>query len=588
MDNIYRERIERLRGLMRARNWDAVLVTGGDPHGSEYPAERWKQVQWLSGFTGEAGDIVVTLDHAGLWTDTRYFIQARRQLEGTGVELHKTRVPGQVLIPEWLEMQFGDEGIIALDGLCAGVDFARSLPGTVVSVPDMLSLLWQDRPEIPDTPVFTVQAGETRESKLAWLRDFIAGTDCDGMLLTALDEIAWLLNVRAADIEYNPLVISCLLVTDDSVEWFVTKDGEGDPQTSATMDILRSEGISVRPYLETEQALPEFRGRLFVDCSTLNWSLFDDMRVAGVDLYEGRSPVGFRKAVKNSFELDGMRSIHVRDGVAMERFLYWLEKSVQSGKEISEWDAAVKLGRLRAEIPEYMGDSFETISAYGPAAALPHYVTPHENAPVLREQGLYLCDSGGQYSCGTTDITRTVPLGECTPLEREDYTLVLKGHIDLAMAVFPAGTAGCQIDALARGPLWRSFRNFGHGTGHGIGFFLGVHEGPQDIRQNFNSTPLLPGMITSDEPGIYREGMHGVRHENLLLCVDAGTNEFGSWRAFEVLTLCHFDTAAIEPGLLGEDERRWLNSYNERVYATLGHLLPEEEREWLRIKTRPI
>ena len=588
MENIYRERIERLRGLMRARNWDAVLVTGGDPHGSEYPAERWKQVQWLSGFTGEAGDIVVTLDHAGLWTDTRYFIQARRQLEGTGVELHKTRVPGQVLIPEWLEKQFGDEGIIALDGLCAGVDFARSLPGTVVSVPDMLSLLWQDRPEIPDTPVFTVQAGETRESKLAWLRDFIAGTGCDGMLLTALDEIAWLLNVRAADIEYNPLVISCLLVTDDSVEWFVTKDGEGDPQTSATMDILRSEGISVRPYLETEQALPEFRGRLFVDCSTLNWSLFDDMRVAGVDLYEGRSPVGFRKAVKNSFELDGMRSIHVRDGVAMERFLYWLEKSVQSGREISEWDAAVKLGRLRAEIPEYMGDSFETISAYGPAAALPHYVTPHANAPVLREQGLYLCDSGGQYSCGTTDITRTVPLGECTPLEREDYTLVLKGHIDLAMAVFPAGTAGCQIDALARGPLWRSFRNFGHGTGHGIGFFLGVHEGPQDIRQNFNSTPLLPGMITSDEPGIYREGMHGVRHENLLLCVDAGTNEFGSWRAFEVLTLCHFDTAAIEPGLLGEDERRWLNSYNERVYATLGHLLPEEEREWLRIKTRPI
>ena len=588
MDNIYRERIERLRGLMRARNWDAVLVTGGDPHGSEYPAERWKQVQWLSGFTGEAGDIVVTLDHAGLWTDTRYFIQARRQLEGTGVELHKTRVPGQVLIPEWLEKQFGDEGIIALDGLCAGVDFARSLPGTVVSVPDMLSLLWQDRPEIPDTPVFTVQAGETRESKLAWLRDFIAGSGCDGMLLTALDEIAWLLNVRAADIEYNPLVISCLLVTDDSVDWFVTKDGEGDPQTSATMDILRSEGISVRPYLETEQALPEFRGRLFVDCSTLNWSLFDDMRAAGVDLYEGRSPVGFRKAVKNAFELDGMRSIHVRDGVAMERFLYWLEKSVQSGREISEWDAAVKLGRLRAEIPEYMGDSFETISAYGPAAALPHYVTPHANAPVLREQGLYLCDSGGQYSCGTTDITRTVPLGECTPLEREDYTLVLKGHIDLAMAVFPAGTAGCQIDALARGPLWRSFRNFGHGTGHGIGFFLGVHEGPQDIRQNFNSTPLLPGMITSDEPGIYREGMHGVRHENLLLCVDAGTNEFGSWRAFEVLTLCHFDTAAIEPGLLGEDERRWLNSYNEKVYATLGHLLPEEEREWLRIKTRPI
>lgn len=588
MENIYRQRIERLRELMRARNWDAVLITGGDPHGSEYPAERWKQVQWLCGFTGEAGDIVVTLDHAGLWTDTRYFIQAVRQLEGTGVELHKTRVPEQVLIPEWLERQFGSDGIIALDGLCVGVDFARSLPGTVVSVPDMLSVMWQDRPGIPDTPVFTVQAGETRESKLAWLREFIAGSGCEGMLLTALDEIAWLLNVRAADIEYNPLVISYLLVTDDSADWFVTKEGEGDPQTSATMDILRSEGVSVRPYLEAEQALPEFRGRLFADTSALNWNLYEAMVSAGVDLLEGRSPVGLRKAVKNSFEVDGMRRIHVKDGVAMERFLYWLEKSVQGGKEITEWDAAVKLGRLRAEIEEYMGDSFETISAYGPSAALPHYVTPHENAPVLREQGLYLCDSGGQYSCGTTDITRTVPLGECTPLEREDYTLVLKGHIDLAMAVFPAGTAGCQLDALARGPLWRSRRNFGHGTGHGIGYFLGVHEGPQDIRQNFNPTPLLPGMITSDEPGIYREGMHGVRHENLLLCVDAGSGEFGSWQSFETLTLCHFDTSAIVPGLLGDDERKWLNDYNERVFSTLGHLLPEEEREWLRIKTRAI
>ena len=265
-----------------------------------------------------------------------------------------------------------------------------------------------------------------------------------------------------------------------------------------------------------------------------------------------------------------------------------LEKSVQGGREISEWDAAVMLGRFRSEIPEYMGDSFETISAYGPSAALPHYVTPREGSPVLCEQGLYLCDSGGQYSCGTTDITRTVPLGECSQLEKEDYTLVLKGHIALAMAVFPAGTAGCQIDALAREPLWRSYRNFGHGTGHGIGYFLGVHEGPQDIRQNFNSTPLLPGMITSDEPGIYREGRHGVRHENLLLCVDAGSNEFGSWRAFETLTLCHFDTSALLPELLDADERKWLNSYNDRVFATLGRLLPAEEREWLYSKTRPI
>ena len=588
MENIYRERIERLRELMRAKDWDAVLITGGDPHGSEYPAERWKQVQWLSGFTGEAGDLVVTLDHAGLWTDTRYFIQAARQLEGTGVELHKTRVPEQVLIPEWLGRQFGGDGIIAVDGLCTGVDFARSIPGTVVGVPDILSLLWTDRPEIPHTPVFTVQAGESRESKLDWLRDRLADMGCDGMLLTALDEIAWLLNVRGADIEYNPLVISYLLVTADGAEWYEAKGGEEDPQTAATVSILESEGVAVLPYSEIGEALRGFSGRLFVDTSTLNWSLYEELSSAGTRLLEGTSPVGLRKAVKNEFEIEGMRGIHIKDGLAMERFLYWLEKSVQGGREISEWDAAVMLGRFRSEIPEYMGDSFETISAYGPSAALPHYVTPREGSPVLCEQGLYLCDSGGQYSCGTTDITRTVPLGECSQLEKEDYTLVLKGHIALAMAVFPAGTAGCQIDALAREPLWRSYRNFGHGTGHGIGYFLGVHEGPQDIRQNFNSTPLLPGMITSDEPGIYREGRHGVRHENLLLCVDAGGNEFGSWRAFETLTLCHFDTSALLPELLDADERKWLNSYNDRVFATLGRLLPAEEREWLYSKTRPI
>ena len=588
MENIYRQRIERLRGLMRSRNWDAVLITGGDPHCSEYPAERWKQVRWLSGFTGEAGDLVVTLDHAGLWTDTRYFIQAVRQLEGTGVELHKTRVPEQVLIPEWLGRQFGSDGIIAVDGLCTGADFAKSLPGTVVSVPDMLSLLWDDRPEIPHTPVFTVQAGETRASKLDWLRSFLVGKDCDGMLVTALDEIAWLLNVRAADIEYNPLVISYLLVTDDSVEWYVGKDGEEDPRTSATMSILESEGVSVLAYSEAEQALSAFRGRLFVDTSTLNWSLYEALVTGEVSLLEGESPIGLRKAVKNSFELEGMRSIHVMDGVAMERFLYWLEKSVQGGRVVTEWDAAVMLGRLRSEISEYMGDSFETISAYGPAAALPHYVTPRENAPVLREQGLYLCDSGGQYSCGTTDITRTVPLGECTRLECEDYTLVLKGHIDLAMAVFPAGTAGCQIDSLAREPLWRCMRNFGHGTGHGVGYFLGVHEGPQDIRQNFNPQPLLPGMITSDEPGLYREGQHGVRHENILLCKNLCRNGFGDWLCFETLTLCHIDTSAIIRDMMTAEETAWLNAYNRRVFEVLSPRLDGRTAEWLRIKTLPL
>ncbi len=586
--NTCAERIEALRSMMRSKGWDAVVITGSDPHCSEYPAERWKQVEWLTGFTGEAGDVVVTSDHAGLWTDTRYFIQARIQLEGSGVELHKTRVPEQVLIPEWLREQTGDDGIVAVDGLCVSADFAASLPGTVISVPDLLGILWEDRPPIPQTPVFTVHTGESRAAKLERLRGFLRERDCRGILVSSLDETAWLLNVRASDIEYNPLVISYLLVTEEEVLWYVLKDSVDDPESQATFSILASEGIRVLPYSDIEYLGQEFEGRLIVDSATLNFNVYSSLVASRIAVEESASPIGLWKAVKNPTEIEGMRQAHIKDGLAMERFLYWLEKSVESGREISEWDASVTLGSLRADIEEYRGDSFETISAYGPGAALPHYVTPHKDAPVLKDRGLYLCDSGGQYTLGTTDITRTVPLGECTPLEREDYTLVLKGHIALAMAIFPAGTPGCRLDALAREPLWKSLRNFGHGTGHGVGFFLGVHEGPQDIRQNLNPVGLEAGMITSDEPGIYREGQHGVRHENLLLCVDAGSNGFGKWLRFEPLTLCHFDTSAVEAELLDDDELEWLDNYNESVFRTLGPLLPQEVALWLREKTKAI
>ncbi len=586
--NTCAERIEALRSMMRSKGWDAVVITGSDPHCSEYPAERWKQVEWLTGFTGEAGDVVVTSDHAGLWTDTRYFIQARIQLEGSGVELHKTRVSEQVLIPEWLREQTGDDGIVAVDGLCVSADFAASLPGTVISVPDLLGILWEDRPPIPQTPVFTVHTGESRAAKLERLRGFLRERDCRGILVSSLDETAWLLNVRASDIEYNPLVISYLLVTEEEVLWYVLKDSVDDPESQATFSILASEGIRVLPYSDIEYLGQEFEGRLIVDSATLNFNVYSSLVASRIAVEESASPIGLWKAVKNPTEIEGMRQAHIKDGLAMERFLYWLEKSVESGREISEWDASVTLGSLRADIEEYRGDSFETISAYGPGAALPHYVTPHKDAPVLKDRGLYLCDSGGQYTLGTTDITRTVPLGECTPLEREDYTLVLKGHIALAMAIFPAGTPGCRLDALAREPLWKSLRNFGHGTGHGVGFFLGVHEGPQDIRQNLNPVGLEAGMVTSDEPGIYREGQHGVRHENLLLCVDAGSNGFGKWLRFEPLTLCHFDTSAVEAELLDDDELEWLDNYNESVFRTLGPLLPQEVALWLREKTKAI
>lgn len=619
MSNIYQDRISSIRALMSRKGWDAVIISGSDPHSSEYPAPRWKQVEWASGFTGEAGDIVITADHAGLWTDTRYFIQANRQLAGTGVELHKTRVPEQVLIPEWLATAAFDRKdravVIAVDGLCQGVsaiaDIRQAMESEgreygsdeengfrVVSVPDMFDDLWEGRPAIPQTPIITLGediAGESRASRIAWLRAEAEAKGCDAILLTALDEIAWVLNVRGADIEYNPLVISYLLVSSDSVDWFVRKGGAIDSDTRDSFNELKAEGINVLPYDDISLALAGEMAEtgiesLFVDPSSLNYNLYNILMsnsLAG-SVVEGCSPVGLRKAVKNEVEIEGMREAHLDDGVAMECFLHWLETSVRGGGTVTEWDAAVKLGQLRAEITGYRGDSFETISAYGEGAALPHYITPRVNAPVLEPHGLYLCDSGGQYLNGTTDITRTVPLGPCTMLEKEDYTLVLKGHIGLAMAVFPRGTAGCQLDVLARGPMWKAHRNFGHGTGHGVGFFLGVHEGPQDIRQNFNRTPLIPGMITSDEPGIYREGLHGIRHENLVLCVEDGSSEFGDWLKFETLTLCHFDTSAIIIDLLNDEEKKWLNEYNARVYRTLAPRLPEEVASWLEKKCRAI
>ena len=600
--NQFAQRIATLRALMRERGWDAVILYCGDPHGSEYPAPRWKQVEWLTGFTGEAGDVVVTEDHAGLWTDSRYFLQAVRQLEGTGVELHKTRVREEIPIPQWLAETLKPDAVVAVDGLCCSVSGAealrRAFEGAVriAAVPDLLSLLWKDRPAIPRSPIITLgadEAGASREEKLHRLRKWLVPLGSDAVLITALDEIAWLLNVRGSDIDYNPLVISYLLVTLDDARWFVRKDvfETPDEETAASFDELRADGVDIRDYDEIDIALSSLReagvDRICLDFGGINLHL-KEMVEGGEDAPEvlpAASPVGLWKAVKTPVEIDLMREAHLEDGLVMEQFLYWLE---QHAGQVNEWEAAQELGRLRATVPGYRGDSFETISAYGPGAALPHYSTPREGSALLEERGLYLVDSGGQYLFGTTDITRTVPLGPCTALEREDYTLVLKGHIDLAAAVFPEGTAGCQLDVLAREPLWLNKRNFGHGTGHGVGFFLGVHEGPQDIRQNFNRQALLPGMIVSDEPGIYREGMHGVRHENLVLVRELGTNDFGSWLGFEPLTLCHFETSILELNLLTEEERNWLNAYHRRVFRTLSPRLPAEVALWLQQKTQAI
>ena len=596
--NIYAERIGMLRDLMAQNGWDAVVISGSDPHASEYVADRWRQVAWLSGFTGEAGDMVVTQDHAGLWTDSRFFIQAGVQLDGSGVELHKTRVPGAVRIPEWLS---GKVSNVAVDGLCQTVDSVRELENAgldVVDVPDMLSRIWDDRPHIPVTPVITLSeetVGRSRYDKLTDLRKFLLLNDCDCMLIPALDQIAWLLNVRGEDIDYNPYVISYLFVSQAEAIWFVKKDEEpSDPDTEDSFQELGSDEVTVASYSDVRAFFGEIQAgecqKIFLDLSTMNYSMYKDiLDAAGEDnIMTGKSPVTLWKAVRNQVEIDGMHEACLEDGAAMEKFLFWLDREVGSGRPVTEWEASEKLSSLRAEIPGYRGDSFANISAYGANAALPHYSTPAEGSAVIEPHGLYLVDSGGQYLFGTTDITRTVPMGECSYLEKEDYTLVLRGMIDLAMAIFPKGTAGCQLDVLARNPLWQNRRNFGHGTGHGVGFYLGVHEGPQDIRQNFNPQPLLPGMVTSDEPGMYREDQHGVRHENLLLCKSLETNDAGEWLCFETLTLCHIETSAIIRDLMTAEEIEWLNTYNRNVCAGLAPYLDDETAAWLRSRTLPL
>lgn len=602
--NIYADRIAQLREMMASNVWDAVVLYGTDPHSSEYPAPRWKQVEWLTGFTGEAGDLVVTHDHAGLWTDSRYFIQAATQLEGTGVELHKTRMPDSVYIPQWLAE--AGVGVVAVDGLCVDSatadDIVAAASCELVNVPDLLDSLWMDRPAVPMTPVETQDVenfgGEPRTDKIAWLRGWMLQNDVDQMFLSSLDEIAWLLNVRASDIDYNPLVISYLLVSQDYVKWFVRGADaveELDPDTSDSFDELRMDEVEIYDYSSVIDCLTESVGVeenavLFVDSSTLNYSMSAHLKSLLPEgaIRNGKSPVILKKAVKVDSEIENLRQTHIDDGVAMERFLYWLDKEVSSGREVTEWEASRMLTSLRAEIPGYKGNSFENISAYGPSGALPHYSTPAEGSAVIRPEGFYLIDSGGQYLTGTTDITRTVPMGKCHEFEMVDYTLVLKGMIDLSMAVFPYGTAGCQLDVLARMPLWKELRDFGHGTGHGVGYWLCVHEGPQSIRHDFNTQPMEPGMVTSNEPAIYRKGQYGVRHENIILCDWAGASLFGRFLKFETLTCCHIDTSAVIPELLGPEALAWLNAYNEHVYNTLAPLLPEEVAQWLRSRTLPL
>lgn len=581
-----KDRINALRRQMVQLGWDAAVIVGEDPHNSEYTPLRWCQREFISGFTGSAGVVVVTMDHAGLWTDSRYWIQAARELAGSGIELHRMVSVENTDWIEWIGQKMA-HGIVGIDGLCMSAALAERLAKvcTVVSKPDYLDAIWPDRPLLPQGKVWIHEdsfAGRSRADKLSWLRTELAGMGCTCMLVSCLDEIAWLLNIRSSDVDYCPFVISFALVAPDCVHLFaeISKFDE------------TPDGTVLHNYADLGRFIEgmDVQGRILADFSSLNFETAKALEktFGRENVVSMPSPVSLAKAVKNETEIEGFRKAYIQDGIVQTRFFMWLETQVTSGCRVTESDASDKLHELRAAMPDFLDESFETISAYGANSALPHYSTVRGKDAVLEPHGLYLNDSGAHYKYGTTDITRTVPLGPCTDLEKEDYTIDLKAMIDLGMAIFPAGTPGCRLDAVARRPLWQTMRNFGHGTGHGVGNVLSVHEGPQSIRQNLKDQPLLPGMITSNEPGIYREGFHGIRHENMILCKSAGNNEFGQWLAFETLTRTYIDTAPVLVSLLDREELEWLNAFNLKVAADICPFLEKSEAEWLKNKTRPL
>lgn len=587
-----KEKLTALRKIMEREGLDAYIVSGTDPHNSEYLPAAWRQREWISGFTGSFGTAVVLKEEAGVWTDSRYFIQAEKQLDGTGIKLHKLRIPGAVDYPDWLAAHLPAGSRVGLDSFCISVADMLSLRKkleaqavAVVEKVDLLGEIWLDRPALPEAPLFLVSeavAGQSVPEKLAVIRQHLCKGNADYFLFSALDEIAWLYNIRCSDIDFNPVAISYAIVGHDKAYLFIKRQ----KVSSAIQEALAKAGIEIQDYHHLFLFLDTIdKEKCFcIDPATLNYSVYHHLsRFPSV---ESTSPVILAKAIKNQTEIEGYRKACVLDSVAMTKFFYWLESNL--GNHLTETEVSEKLTAFRAQNEGYISDSFNNISAYGENAALPHYSAIPKQDAELQPRGLYLVDSGGQYAFGTTDITRTIPLGPLTHLEKEDYTLVLKGMIALGCSIFPMGTRGCNLDVVARRPLWQACRNYGHGTGHGIGFFLNVHEGPQSIRQELKDQLLLPGMVTSDEPGIYREGSHGIRHENMILCVPVSENEFGKWLGFETLTLCYFDTSALLPELMNEEEIEWLNQYHLRVYEETASFLTPEEALWLKEKTKAI
>lgn len=595
MTHIINERVGRLRSWMKENGFTAFVFPSSDPHNSEYVADHWKSREWISGFSGSAGTAVVTLEHAALWTDSRYFIAAEKELNGTGFQLMKLHVEGTPSVSEWLasELSTYDKAVVGLDGNVnsftevAAMEQELATKGniTVRTDTDPMAELWTDRPAIPDNMVSLhplEYSGESTYSKVSRVRKYLSECGADGLLVTALDEIAWVLNLRGSDVHCNPVFVSYLLISPEKVTLYIN-----NVKLSAEVNAyLASEKIDVEAYEAVVEGLRSYTGKsLLVDMSSTNYSLAT--AVSFEKVCSGVSPIASMKAVKNKVEQDGFRAAMLRDGVAVVKFLAWLKSAVEAGGQ-TEISLDKRLTALRAEQPKFKGISFDTIVGYEAHGAIVHYeATPETDIPV-QPHGLVLIDSGAQYLDGTTDITRTIALGELSEEQRRVYTLVLKGHIQLDRCRFPAGACGSQIDALARAPMWREGYNYMHGTGHGVGSYLNVHEGPHQIRMEWRPAPLQAGMTVTNEPGIYLEGKFGVRIENTLLIVPAESTAFGDFLKFETLTLAPIDMAPIVLEMLSTEEREWLNTYHRRVYESLSPHLTEGEKEWLRVATLPI
>lgn len=592
--NPYRNRLSAVRAVMNKRGIDALIVPAADPHLGEYVPDHWRVIRWLTGFSGSAGTVVITSKFAGLWTDSRYFIQAAGQLRDSGFELVRMKVPHTPEYIDWLAENLKRGSLAAVDGRLISVSVAGLLRGQLrekgirLSLrSDLITAVWHDRPPLPDEEAFelpTQFAGESRKEKIYRVRERMKAMSADYQLLTACDDVMWLLNIRGRDVAYSPLLLSFAIVSNDQVIFFA--DEEKIP--AAMKAEFDRDGVVLLPYEITASVLRSLPAgsRLLLSPSTTSAALRGAVPVAVKVIHDLSIPTRL-KAIRNETEIKNLREVMIRDGVALTRFFIWLENSIGREK-ITELSATAKLESLRMEQEGCIGPSFATIAAFNDHSALPHYVPSYESDAILEQSGIFLLDSGGQYYGGTTDITRTVALGRPDPDMRKHFTLALRGTIDLALAKFPYGTRGYQLDLLARKALWDNGLNYGHGTGHGVGSFLNVHEGPQTIGSSASGdlkTLIEPGMVTSDEPAVYLEGKYGFRTENLILCVNDTVSDYGSFLGFETLTLCFIDRELTDTSLLDDAELQWLNDYHRRVFNMLSDRLKPDEREWLGRKT---